>query len=54
MKPCVFCDITGDIIMSRFFYKYRALAHFKDAPKRITKERKKSEASQRKIIFEEK
>ena len=35
-------------------YKYSALAHFKYAPKRIRKERKKSEASQRKIIFEEK
>ena len=54
MKSSVFCDVTGDIIRSRFSYKYRALTHFKDAPKRITKERKKSEASQRKIIFEEK
>ena len=46
--------VTGDIIRSRFSYKYSALPHFKDAQKRITKERKKSEASHRKIIREEK
>ena len=40
LKSCVSCDVIGDIIRSRFSYKYKALAHFKDAPKRTTKERK--------------
>ena len=40
VETLCFCDVTGDIIRSRFFYKYRALGHLKNAPKRIKKERK--------------